>query len=169
MKQLDVLLVDRSEDFMEAVSDWLTSDPMFRVVGTIGRGREAVECVVRENPDLVIVDTTLPDLNGFDVARSIKSLSDPPMVVLVAFHDSETARAAAQAAGADDLIAKSDVTTGLESVVGTLVTKRAHGSMGDRPRVVTSELVGWRPGQVAVERPGESRPSVGPTKQTEEG
>jgi DNA-binding response OmpR family regulator len=169
VKQLHVLLVDRSEDFMDAVSDWLTSDPMLRVVGTIGRGREAVECVVRENPDLVLVDTTLPDLNGFDVARSIKSLSDPPMVVLVAFHDSETARAAAQAAGADDLIAKSDVTSGLEAVVGTLVAKRANGSMGDRPRTVTSELVGWRPGQVTGDGVGVPRPSVGPTKQTEEG
>ena len=169
MKQLDVLLVDRSEDFMEAVSDWLTTDPMFRVVGAIGRGREAVERVVRDSPDLVLVDTTLPDLNGFEVARSIKSLSDPPMVVLVAFHDSETARNEAQAAGADDLIAKSDVASGLESVVGTLVAKRANGSMGERPRVVTSALVGWRPGQVTGDGVGTPRPSVGPTKQTEEG
>jgi DNA-binding response OmpR family regulator len=169
VKQLDVLIVDRSEDFMDAVSDWLTTDPMFRVVGAISRGREVVERIVREAPDLVLVDTTLADLNGFEVARSIKSLSDPPMVVLVAFHDSETARLAAHAAGADDLIAKSDVTSGLESVVGTLVAKRANGSMGGRSRNATSELVEWGPGQVTGDGSRTTRPAVGPTKQTEEG
>jgi DNA-binding response OmpR family regulator len=169
VKQLAVLLVDRSGEFMEAVSDWLTTDPMFRVVGAIGRGREAVERVVRDTPDLVLVDTTLPDLNGFEVARSIKSLTDPPMVVLVAFHDSETARLAAQAAGADDLIAKSDVTKGLESVVGTLVARRADRSMGERSQGATSGLVGWEPGQVTGDGSRTTRLSVGPTKQTEEG
>jgi hypothetical protein len=77
--------------------------------------------------------------------------------------------AKAHAAGADDLIAKSDVTSGLESVVGTLVAKRADGSIGERPRNVTGELVEWRPGQVTVDGPRASRPSVGPTKRTEEG
>jgi DNA-binding NarL/FixJ family response regulator len=170
VRQLDVLLVDKSEAFMEAVSNWLTADPMFRVVGKLTDGREALDRVAQSAPDLVLVDTdtTLSGLNGFEVARSIKRLTDHPRVVLVAFHDSETARLAAQAAGADDLIAKSDVTSGLESVVGGLVAQRADGPMGGRPQGATVETVDWRPGGGSGTAPRDTRRSTRPTKPSEE-
>jgi DNA-binding response OmpR family regulator len=170
VRQLDVLLVDRSEAFMEAVSDWLTADPQFRVVGALTDGRAALERVAREVPDLVLVDTdtTNSGLSGFAVARSIKSLTDHPMVVLVTFHDSETARLAARAAGADDLIAKSDVTDGLEAVVGILVARCADVPMGGRPRGATVETVNWRPGGDSDTAPRTARRSTGPTKPSEE-
>lgn len=47
----------------------------FDVIGEIGTGREAVEWVRAAAPDVVLLDVVLPDLDGFDVARS-RRISD---------------------------------------------------------------------------------------------
>ena len=122
MSQIRVLLVDDSDDFLDVVSDWLTADPGIRIVGTAHTGVEAVARVEDLKPDVVLMDVTMPGMNGFEATRSIKSKPGAPQVVLLAFHDSETARHAAWAAGADDLIAKADVTEGLLALVRDLVS-----------------------------------------------
>ena len=126
MSQIRVLLVDDSDDFLDVVSEWLTADPGIAIVGTARTGCEAVARVEELKPDVVLMDVTMPGMNGFEATRSIKSKPDSPLVVLLAFHDSETARHAAWAAGADDLMAKANVTAGLLTLVRDLVAGRQH-------------------------------------------
>jgi len=124
VNQIRVLLVDDSDDFLDVVSEWLTADPGIAIVGTARTGCEAVARVEELKPDVVLMDVTMPGMNGFEATRSIKSKPDSPVVVLLAFHDSETARHAAWAAGADDLMAKANVTAGLLTLVRDLVAGR---------------------------------------------
>ena len=124
VSQIRVLLVDDSDDFLDVVSEWLTADPGIAIVGTARTGCEAVARVEELEPDVVLMDVTMPGMNGFEATRSIKSKPDSPLVVLLAFHDSETARHAAWAAGADDLMAKANVTAGLLTLVRDLVAGR---------------------------------------------
>jgi CheY-like chemotaxis protein len=93
-------------------------------VGTAHSGSEAVAKVDELSPDLVLMDVTMPGMNGFEATRAIKAKPDAPIVVLLAFHDSETARHEAWAAGADDLMAKANVTEGLRALVRDLVSGR---------------------------------------------
>jgi CheY-like chemotaxis protein len=127
VSDIRVLLVDDSVDFLEVVSEWLTADPGIRIVGTAGSGSEAVGDVQRLQPDVVLMDVTMPGINGFEATRRIKSKADAPIVILLTFHDSETARSEAWAAGADDLIAKADVTDGLLELVRSAIASRRDG------------------------------------------
>lgn len=73
-----------------------------------GSGQEALRLIAQEGADLVLLDVQLPDMNGIDVCRQIKS--DPatrhlPVIMVTAFPTPE-ARLAALRAGADDFIAK---------------------------------------------------------------
>jgi DNA-binding NarL/FixJ family response regulator len=122
VSQIRVLLVDDSDDFLDVVSEWLTADPGIEIVGKAHTGSEAVTRVEELKPDVVLMDVTMPGMNGFEATRSIKSKPGAPQVVLLAFHDSETARHAAWAAGADDLMAKADVTDGLLGLIRDLVS-----------------------------------------------
>jgi DNA-binding NarL/FixJ family response regulator len=124
VSQIRVVLVDDSDDFLEVVSEWLTADPDIRIVGTAHSGCEAVTRVEELTPDVVLMDVTMPGMNGFEATRHIKSRAGAPLVILLAFHDSETARHEAWAAGADDLMAKADVTEGLLKLVRDLVSGR---------------------------------------------
>ena len=67
------------------------------------------------------MDITMPDVSGFDAARTIKSPPGAPLVILMAFHNSHAARIAAAAAGADGFVAKSEITEQLMPILRGLI------------------------------------------------
>lgn len=107
MAQKRVLLVDHNDDFLDGLREWLVGLADLDIVGAVQSGREAIDEIDRLDPDLVLVDTTLPDLNGFEVIRRIKNRPDAPLVALMTFHDSHAVRLEAEAVGADSCLLKS--------------------------------------------------------------
>ena len=119
-----MLLVDDNEDFLDSVTAWLTHEPQLEIAGRAHTGSRALEEVERLRPDLVLMDVTIPDMNGFEAARRIKSRDAAPRVVLLAFHDSHTAQLEAWAAGADGFVAKTEITERLMPIVRELIRDR---------------------------------------------
>ena len=75
-------------------------------------------------PDLVLMDVSMSEVNGFEAARKIKSVADAPAVILMTFHDSHAARLEAWAAGADSFLAKSEITGRLTVMIEDLFRQR---------------------------------------------
>ena len=126
MKSTRVLLVDDNPDFLEGVSAWLTRDPAFELAGVASSGGEALTQVEHLEPDVVLMDVAMPDVNGFEATRRIKSKPGAPLVILLTFHDSETARVEALAAGADGFVPKTKVTEDLVRVIRGLLAQGAE-------------------------------------------
>ena len=118
------LLVDESQEFLDGASLWMVGRPELVIVGKVRSGLKAIEAVGRLKPDLVIMDGVLPELDGFRVARLIKSRPDPPLVVIATFVTSQAAREEALAAGADGFIAKDEFAGGLERLLDELIPRR---------------------------------------------
>lgn len=118
------LLVDQSAEFLVGASLWILGRPELVVVGKVRSGLKALEAVGRLKPDLVIMDCVLPELDGFRLARLIKALPSPPLVVIATFVISETAREEALAAGADGFIAKDEFAGGLERFLDEMLERR---------------------------------------------
>ena len=125
MKSTRVLLIDDNPDFLEGVSAWLTRDPAFELAGVAGSGGEALTQVENLEPDVVLMDVAMPYVNGFEATRRIKSKPGAPLVILLTFHDSETARVEALAAGADGFVPKTKVTEDLTRVIRSLLAQSA--------------------------------------------
>ena len=68
-------------------------------------GREALEMFEAENPDILILDLMLPELDGLEVARTIRKTSNVPIIVLSA-KDSEFDKVIGLEIGADDYVTK---------------------------------------------------------------
>jgi CheY-like chemotaxis protein len=119
------LLVDESEEFLVGASLWIVGRPELVVVGRARNGLEALDAVARLEPDLVIMDCVLPELDGFRVARMIKARPSPPLVVIATFVTSATAREEAFAAGADGFIAKDEFAGGLERFLDEMLARRS--------------------------------------------
>src|SRR4029077_4813921 len=68
-------------------------------------GEEALRVFSRRRPDLVILDLTLPKLDGLDVARSLRRAGDVPIIMLTA-RTEEADRVAGLELGADDYVTK---------------------------------------------------------------
>jgi DNA-binding NarL/FixJ family response regulator len=84
-----VLVIDDHEEFRASARLLLEADG-FEVIGEAANGADGCLSVDRLRPQLVILDIRLPDFDGFEVARRLASLSDPPSVVLVSSRDAAT-------------------------------------------------------------------------------
>jgi DNA-binding NarL/FixJ family response regulator len=120
-------LVAVNDVFLDGVVEWVADDPRIEVVGRAHTGAQALESVGSLRAEMVLVDVTLPDMSGFEVARRIKSRPGAPLVVMLSFHDSHAARLEAWAAGADGFVAKSETADCLKPLVGDLLRQRHEG------------------------------------------
>jgi DNA-binding NarL/FixJ family response regulator len=95
-----VLLADQRFLFANAVQTMLASHPRFELVGVAAHGEEALELASELLPDVVVVDSDLPDLDGLEVTRRICEDSAPRMVILTGDPDGDAAEAHDAGAGA---------------------------------------------------------------------
>jgi two-component system KDP operon response regulator KdpE len=98
-----VLVVDDDPSLVKALRIGLTARG--DDVVTARSGADAIAQVALVNPDLVILDLGLPDIDGLEVCRRIREFSDVPLVVLSAYGD-ERRKVEALDGGADDFITK---------------------------------------------------------------
>ena len=98
-----ILLVEDEEDIASLVQAYLERDG-FRVVWAT-RGTEGLAELERNDIRLAILDLQLPDADGFDVCRAIRSTSSLPVVMLTA-RDEEVDRVTGLELGADDYVTK---------------------------------------------------------------
>jgi len=98
-----VLIVDDQPDIVRLVRDYLERAG-FRVL-TASDGEQALQVARSSHPDLVILDLTLPRLDGLDVARALRRDGDVPIIMLTA-RTEESDRVAGLELGADDYVTK---------------------------------------------------------------
>jgi DNA-binding NarL/FixJ family response regulator len=79
---LTVLIVDDHEGFRRSAGALLDAEG-FRVVGGAANGSAAIDAIERLNPDVVLLDIQLPDIDGFAVAERLAAWPSPPQVVLI--------------------------------------------------------------------------------------
>jgi len=117
---LRILVVDDHAVVRRGVRALLESHAGWEVCGEATNGRDAVEEALRLRPDIVVMDLSLPGLNGLDATRRI--LQDAPgteVLVLTMHHSEELARDALQA-GARGYVLKRDADEDLIAAVESL-------------------------------------------------
>jgi DNA-binding NarL/FixJ family response regulator len=101
-----VLIVDDAPAVREALR-WAFDDAAdLTIVGEAGDGQEALIRAAELAPDLVILDIEIPGLDGYAVARSLKAMPRPPVVVFLTIHGDGASRQRALQAGGDGFAEK---------------------------------------------------------------
>lgn len=103
-----VLIVDDHAGFRGWARALLEGDG-FDVIGEASDGQSGIEAARALSPDVVLLDIRLPDLTGFDVAESIASFEQPPIVVLTSSHDARDYKRRIAASPARGFVSKSDL------------------------------------------------------------
>src|SRR5579864_5661451 len=117
---LRILVVDDHAVVRRGVRSLLESHEGWEVCGEAASGPDAVAQSLRLRPDVVIMDLSLPDLNGFDATRQILKDAPDTDVLVLTMHDSrELARDVSQA-GARGYVLKSDADEKLIAAVAAL-------------------------------------------------
>lgn len=99
-----VLVVDDEPSIRELLSEALELNGF--AVRTAADGRQALEAVARERPDIIVLDVMMPGLDGFTVARRLREAGDSPMMLFLTAKDAVSDRIAGLTAGGDDYVTK---------------------------------------------------------------
>jgi DNA-binding NarL/FixJ family response regulator len=81
-ESISVYLVDDVPELRELVKYGIEDDPAFEVVGEAGDGRSALEGIAEMRPAAVLLDLSMPDMNGLEAILEIRK-SDPDIAIIV--------------------------------------------------------------------------------------
>ena len=126
MKRPQILLADDYPPTLEGMCVVLA--PHYEVVGTVEDGRPLVEAALRLKPDLIVVDITMPQLNGIDAARQIKASLPGIKLLFVTMHSSSAYVKAALDAGGTGYVLKSAIGEELLDAVAAVLSGRVYVS-----------------------------------------
>ncbi len=100
---IHILVIDDESQILRALKIILTAK-QFRV-STAMRGEEGLTLAAAEQPDLIILDMSLPDMEGIQVCKELREWTQTPIIIL-SVRDNEKDKVAALDAGADDYLTK---------------------------------------------------------------
>src|ERR1700736_1623832 len=89
VKPYRVLVADDHAVVRRGLRVLLEAQPGVQVCGEASTGREAIDCVRKEKPDLLILDLTMPDMNGLEVMRDCHRELPSTDVLVLSMHFSE--------------------------------------------------------------------------------
>jgi DNA-binding NarL/FixJ family response regulator len=108
-----VLLVDDSAIVRQGVRRLFTVHPKFEVCGEAEHGREAVERAYDLRPDLIVLDLSMPVMNGLEAAPLLIMILPNVYIILFSNHDGSEVQRLSRAAGIHAVVHKSKVTSHL--------------------------------------------------------
>jgi len=88
MSSVEVLVVDDHAMVRKAICALLSSDPILNVICETSDGEQAVEKAEEFQPDLVLMDISLPGISGIEAARRIRRVSPKSQIIFLSQHDS---------------------------------------------------------------------------------
>jgi two-component system nitrate/nitrite response regulator NarL len=101
-----VLIVDDAESVRIAVRALFEAEPEFKVVGEAVNGLDAIAKAEELSPDLIVLDLSMPIMNGLEAAESLKSTSPSTPIYILTAHGGPEVDRAARAAGVDAVFSK---------------------------------------------------------------
>jgi len=110
---LRTLVVDDSVMFMEGLCAYLTTEPMFQVVGTALDGSEALHMVDLLEPDLVFMDLHMPFMDGLQATEILRRRMPNMRIIIMTRELAATAEPKSRAHGAHGFLRKLGITHGL--------------------------------------------------------
>jgi DNA-binding NarL/FixJ family response regulator len=151
MRTVRILVADDHEVVRQGLRRLLEARPGWEICGEASNGREAVEKARELKPDVVVLDHSMPGLNGTEATRQIIERVPRTEVLILTMHGSEELIRGALEAGARGYVLKSDASRDLIAAVHALVEHKAFlsssasGPVLDgylrRPQTPTSQQV----------------------------
>jgi DNA-binding NarL/FixJ family response regulator len=111
MDRVSVLLADDHQEFLKVVAGHL--EPYFDVVRTVANGQAMLDEAARLEPDVIVLDISMPVLNGIEAARKLRAAGSRAKVVFLTVHSDQDYVRAALGAGAVGYVLKSELASDL--------------------------------------------------------
>jgi DNA-binding NarL/FixJ family response regulator len=143
-----ILVVDDYERFRDFERLTILAQPELQIVGEVSDGPEAVQKAKELQPDLILLDIGLPNLNGIEAARKIREVSSASKILFVSENRSPDIAEEALSTGAGGYVVKSDGATELLPAIKAVLEGRTFISASLAGHFVvgatlTTQVLSW--------------------------
>ena len=142
MGNLRIVLAEDHTILREGLKALLSSDPRFEIIGEAPDGREAVRCVEKLEPDLLLMDLSMPRMSGMDAIREIKKRYPEIKIIALTVHKTEEYLLTTLQAGADGYVLKDATHDELKMAINNVMSGKSYLSPGVSEKVIEGYLEG---------------------------
>ena len=142
MKNLRIVLAEDHTILREGLRALLSADPAFEIIGEAPDGREAVRCVEKLEPDLLLIDLSMPRMSGMDAIREIKKRYPEIKIIALTVHKTEEYLLTTLQAGADGYVLKDATHDELVLAIKNVMGGKSYLSPGVSEKVIEGYLEG---------------------------
>jgi DNA-binding NarL/FixJ family response regulator len=141
-KKVKIVLADGHTLLREGLRALLSSDSNLEIVGDAEDGLKAVDCVEKLEPDLLLMDLSLPRMSGIDAIKKIKNRYPETRIIALTAHKNEDFFLATLQAGADGYVLKEATHKELVMAIKNVVMGESYFSPGVSTKVIERYLEG---------------------------
>lgn len=116
-KTIRILLCDDNDNFRQLLTQYVQTLPGVEIVGEAIDGVDVIEKTEKLNPDLVLMDLSMPNQSGLDATKTIKERWPDKSVIILTLYEDTVYKELADEFNADGFIAKSSIKTQLPNVI----------------------------------------------------
>lgn len=127
-KPIRIAIADDHEIVRQGVRNLIENEPGLELCGEATIGRDAVDLVIREEPELAILDISMPGLNGIEATRQILRAKPQTRILMFTMHDAEQLVLEVFNAGAHGYLLKSDAGRHLITAIKTIAAGQRYFS-----------------------------------------
>ena len=137
-----IVLADDHTILREGLRALLSADPDFEIIGEAGDGREAVRCVEKLGPDLLLMDLSMPRMSGMDAISEIKRRYPETKIIALTVHKTEEYLLSTLQAGVDGYVLKDATHDELVMAIHNVMAGKTYLSPGISDKVIEGYLEG---------------------------
>jgi DNA-binding NarL/FixJ family response regulator len=116
-----ILLVDDSPVILRSLPSYIEAQTDWEICGEAENGKLAVEMAQPLSPDVIILNLSMPVMNGLEAARQIRKIAPNICILLFTLHATAQLSAEARNVGVNEVLSKSDVASRLLGTVRSLL------------------------------------------------
>ncbi len=145
-----IIIVEDHTILREGLRSLLSAKPEYEIVGEAEDGNEAIRCAEKWKPNLVLMDLSMPRMNGIDAIKEIKKRSPETKVLVLTVHKSDEYIRATFQAGADGYVLKDATHVELEMAIQNVLSGKNFISPGISEKLIGGYLGGQKAPQVTT-------------------
>lgn len=155
MSPIRLMLVDDHQVVRTGLKSFLETQPGLQVVDEANNGREALEHALESRPDIILMDITMPEMDGLEATRELKKLWPEAVVLALTVHEDKVYFMEMLAAGAAGYLTKQAASDDLVQAIQTV----AQGHVYLQPALARWLIEDYQ--RLAAEKPSQAENAVG--------
>ncbi len=141
-KKVKVLIAEDHTIVREGLKALLGSDPDLEICGEADNGKDAIKLVQGLNPDIVLMDLSMPRIHGLEAIREIRKTNPATKILVLTVHDDEEYISATLRSGASGYVLKNDSYNELLSSIKTVLSGKPYLSPAISQTIIQGYLHG---------------------------